>query len=193
VTPLALILAALTTLIAASGSTSWLDAKTLANWNTGSTQVPARPGAPDADLAAGGSCASSVRPPTSPEDRAVTGRGWSLTGPYERYGSLSVLFATASHDGMCRPDAYQGFVFVNGVLAGTVSPQLMHARTDASINSLTVYMFGSTEFAADFSRYGANDPLCCPHATTTVTYQIHSIGGKARVVPTEADTAKSPG
>jgi hypothetical protein len=188
----ALIFAAMMTLVAAN-STSWLDAKTLTNWNTAAAQLPARPGTPDADLAPGGSCANSVRPATSPEDRALTARGWSLTGPYERYGSLSVVMGTASHDGMCRPDNYQGFVFVNGVFAGTVSPQLMHARTDASINLLTVSMFGSTEFAADFSRYSENEPLCCPHATTTVTYQIHSVGGKARAVPTEADTAKSPG
>jgi hypothetical protein len=191
-TPVAMVLAAITTLVAAS-STGWLDAKVVANWNTAASQVPARPGKPDPDLAAGGSCANSLRPATSPEDRALVARGWSLVGPYQRFGSLSVVFATASHDGMCRPDAYQGFVFVNGALAGTLSPQLMHARTDASINSLTVYMFGSTEIAADFSRYNDNDPLCCPHATTTVTYQIHSVGGKARVVPTEADTAKSQG
>jgi hypothetical protein len=99
---------------------------------------------------------------------------------------------TASADGMCRPDGYQGFVFVNGAFAGTVSPQVMHARSDGSINSVAVIIFGSTEFEAEFSRYGANDPLCCAHAITTVTYQIRSLGGKPRVVPTEANTQKTP-
>jgi hypothetical protein len=184
------VLATILLLVAASDAASWLDAKTLTDWNVAGTTLPARPGGRDPDLAPGGRCATAVRRPTSPEDRAVADRGWALVGPDQRYGSLAVLMATASADGMCRPDGYQGFVFVNGVFAGTVSPKLMNARADASMNALSVTIYNSTDFAADFSRYGANDALCCPHAITSVSFTIRRRNGKPRVVLTGTTTTQ---
>ena len=174
-------------LLAAAAPTSWLDAKAPANWNVAGKALPARPGARDAELAPGGRCAASTRPATSLEDRALRARGWSLVGPYQRFGSTSVMFATASADGMCRPNGFQAFVFVNGVFAGTLSPVAMNARTDGSIASLNVSIFSATEISADFARYNDSDPLCCPHGTTNVLYQINA--KPPLVVPTSQTTA----
>jgi hypothetical protein len=157
---------------AATAPTSWLDAKTPANWNVAGAALPARPGARDAELAPGGRCAAFARPATSPEDRALRARGWTLVGPYQRFGSTVVMMATASADGMCRPNGFQGFVFVMGVFAGTLSPVVMNARTDGSIASLNVSIFNATEISADFARYSDQDPLCCPHASTNVLYHV---------------------
>jgi hypothetical protein len=160
------------TLLAASAPASWLDAKTPSNWNVAGAALPASPGARDAELAPGGRCAAFARPATSPEDRALRARGWTLVGPYQRFGSTVVMMATASADGMCRPNGFQAFVFVNGVFAGTLSPAAMNARTDASIASLNVSIFGAGEISADFARYSDQDPLCCPHGSTNVLYHV---------------------
>jgi hypothetical protein len=82
------------------------------------------------------------------------------------------MFATASADGMCRPNGFQAFVFVNGVFAGTLSPLPMNARTDGSIASLNVSIFSATQLSADFARYSDQDPLCCPHGSTNVLYHV---------------------
>jgi hypothetical protein len=185
-TTLFALIASAITLLAAALPASWLDAKTPTNWNVAGKALPARPGARDAELAPGGRCAASARPATSPEDRALRARGWSLVGPYQRFGSTVVMFATASADGMCRPNGFQAFVFVNGVFAGTLAPVAMNARTDGSIASLNVSIFSATEISADFARYNDQDPLCCPHATTNVLYQIKA--KPALLVPTSLTT-----
>jgi hypothetical protein len=53
-----------------------------------------------------------------------------------------------------------------------------------------VTIYDSTEFAADFSRYGPNDALCCPHAITTVSFAIRRLSGKPRAVLTGATTTQ---
>jgi LppP/LprE lipoprotein len=186
----ALAVAAVVTLFAAGGAANWLDAKTPANWNVAGAAVPARPGPRDAELAAGGRCASTVRPPTSPEDRALVQRGWSLVGPYERYGGTVAVTATSGADGMCRPLGYQAFVFVNGKFAGTLSPRLMDSRTDGSIASVSVTLFNATDLEVEFARYGEQDALCCPHATTTVEYTV-TAKPPPRVAPASITTTKN--
>jgi LppP/LprE lipoprotein len=186
----AVVLAAFVTLVAAAPG-SWLDAKAPANWNASGAALPVRPGARDAELAPGGRCASGVRPATAPEDRALTARGWSLVGPYTRYGTTSVVMAMASADGMCRPNGYQAFVFVNGSFAGTLSPKLMDARTDGSISSLSVSVYDAADVSAGFMRYNAQDALCCPHGATTVMYHVQT-AGRPRVTPLSTETRANP-
>jgi hypothetical protein len=178
-------------LLAAGGSGSWLDAKTLPAWNHAGAPLPSRPGPRDAELAHGGRCASSLRPPVGTEDRLLVQRGWSLVGPYQRYGPTVVVMATSSADGMCRPDGFQGFVFVNGTFAGTIAPKLMDARTDGSIAGLGVLLFSEHDFQIDFARYDANDPLCCPHATSTVLYQVQTTRPPG-VAPASVTTQQNP-
>ena len=132
-----------------------------------------------------------LRPPTSPEDNEVVRRGWSLVGPYQRYGRTSVFIATAGADGMCRPDGYQGFAFVDGAFAGTISPVPMNARSDGGVSGLGIDLYDETEFGVTFTRYSSGDALCCPHASTSVSYKIETHGGRSIVTPTATQTDKT--
>lgn len=176
-------------MIGAGPASAWLDAPAPTNWNVARTSLPAAPGPKDADLEAGGRCAAMLRAPTSPEDEATVRQGWSLVGPYQRYGRTSVLMATSGADGMCRPDRYQGFVFVRGTFAGTISPVLMNARSDGGVSGLGVDLYDEAEFGVTFTRYSSSDPLCCPHASTSVSYEIETQGGSSIVAPKAAQTS----
>ena len=183
----AIVLLAATALPAA-----WLDAKVPVNWNTAGAALPAAPRPSDSDVAPGGRCASELRPPTTPEDRAVVRKGWALVGPFSEYGPTSVVIATSSADGMCRPNGFQGFVFVGGIFAGTLSPHLMDARTDASLSDLSVQLLNARQLVATFERYTKNDPLCCPSAATNVTYEIDDSAARSLLKPVSSATSKNP-
>jgi hypothetical protein len=186
-------LVAAITVAATTLPVSWLDAKKIVNWNTRATlTLPMRPGAPDPELAKGGRCVSTLRPASSPEDKALVAHGWKIVGPYQRFGATSVVSAEAGADGMCRPAGYQSFVFVNGVFAGTLSPKTMNSREDSAISGLSISLYDADDFAVDFMRYTPDDPLCCPTSTTNVTYAIQTLNGHKRVVPMSATTQKNP-
>lgn len=171
---------------AATPGPGWLDAATPKNWNGGSAipSAPKRP--PSADLNPRGRCGAQIRLAQTPEDAAVNKAGWTLWGPYQRFDATSVVLGMQSVDGMCRPMEYQAFVFVNARFAGTIAPHAMDARTDGSFE--IVRLFAANEISADFARYHASDPLCCPYATTTVDYQLRPVNGRALVAPTDTFT-----
>lgn len=189
---IALLIAAATTLFAAGAPVSWLDSKAPAGWNVAGAAFPQRPGPRDAELVRGGRCAATLRPPSTREDRTVVRGGWSLVGAYHRYGPTAVVLATSSADGMCRPNGFQAFVFVNGAFAGTLSPRLMDSRTDGSISNISVTLDSAHDIQADFARYSAADALCCPHATSSVLYRV-TTGPRPRVVPLAVTTHANPG
>ena len=189
---IALLIAAATTLLAAGGPVSWLDAKTRANWNVAGATFPQRPGPQDSELVRGGRCAATVRPPSTQEDRTVVRRGWSLVGAYHRYGPTAIVMATSSADGMCRPNGFQAFVFVNGAFAGTLSPRLMDSRTDGAISNVSVTLDSAHDIEVDFARYSASDALCCPHATSSVLYHV-TTAPLPRVAPVSVTTSANPG
>jgi hypothetical protein len=176
-------------LLAAAPAPLWLDASSPARWNAPGAALPAAPEPADAELAPGGRCASELRPPTTREDRAVRRAGWWPIGPYQGYGETEVLLATSSADGMCRPVGYQGFVFVRGAFAGTLSPTLMNSRSDGALSGLSVNLFNAGALGATFVRYVESDPLCCPHASTSVSYQIDTVDGHRVVEPVSAQTS----
>ena len=187
----ALLIAVATTLLAAGGPGSWLDAKTPPNWNVAGAAFPPRPGPPDSELARSGRCAATLRPPSTQEDRTVVRRGWSLVGAYHRYGPTAIVLATSSADGMCRPNGFQAFVFVNGAFAGTLSPRLMDSRSDGSISNISVTLDSAHDIEVDFARYSAMDALCCPHATSSVLYHVTT--APPRVSPVTVTTRANPG
>jgi hypothetical protein len=178
-------------LVAATSGTAWLDVTSPVNWNVAGASLPAAPRPADADLAPGGRCQSELRPPSTPEDRAVVLRGWSLVGPYHRYGHTSVFLATSSADGMCRPSGFQGFVFVDGSFAGTLSPELMNSRSDAAIAGAGIDLYNDHALGVTFTRYAASDALCCPHASTSVSFEIKLADGRSIVTPVSAQTSKN--
>ena len=145
---------------------SWLDAD-LASWNTPGMAIPAAPviaGNPDPR------CAERERPAETVEDAALVAQGWRLFLPYQRGWDVTLVSGLAAYDGMCRPFGYQFFVFVDGVYAGTIAPAPMDSRTDGAASDVNLWF--KDQLGAEFLRYTADDPLCCPSRTTSVEYTI---------------------
>jgi heat shock protein HslJ len=88
---------------------------------------------------------------------------------------------------MCRPNQYQDFVFVRGVFAGTLSPQLMDSRTDGALSQVSLQ--SATRLTVVYARYASADPLCCPSRTTSVIFDIAS--DKPAVRPASASTSNT--
>ena len=136
-------------------------------------------------------CQARIRKPATPQEVEVAGKGWMLFASW-RDGSgrdIIVVGAMANFDGMCRPDLYQDFVFVNGVYAGTLSPLPMNARSDGS--SATVAFPEPGKIYAEFARYSAKDPLCCASRISEATYEIQDVRGKPVVALASVRTRPS--
>ena len=169
---------------AAFGQTSWLD-RPLTNWNNANGVVP---NAPRVLVPIDERCRTTIRTPESIADRAMTRAGWSLYGPSISYGAVTIVTAMVSVDGMCRPNQYNGFVFIRDRFAGTLSPELSSARSDGSLGQ--IQLFNATEFSAEFARYTSRDALCCPSQTSTVRYSVGA-GPRGFVKADDVDTNAS--
>lgn len=150
-----------------NGQTPWLDRPLTTNWNNGNGNVPS---APRNASPIEGKCQEQIRTPESLADRAITRAGWSLFGATQSYGAVTVVMAMASVDGICRPNQYNGFVFVNNRFAGTLAPAPVNSRTDGAIGR--VILNNQRELIAEFARYTSNDALCCPSQSSLVSYSI---------------------
>jgi hypothetical protein len=167
---------------AALADGSWIDKKLIAPWNVHLAELPRAAKAQESFER----CRSQLRPPETREDRAVAAAGWKLYAPYELFGGTAIVLAMSDVDGMCRPVGYQGFVFVHGTYAGTLSPRPMDSRTDGALQR--PLLFGATSFSAEFERYAASDPLCCPSRSSVVEYKVERRDGRPLVVPVSATT-----
>jgi heat shock protein HslJ len=166
----------------------WLDAAVPLAWNAAGGRVPRAPGEePDALLAE--RCKGLLRAPHSAADRAVAAAGWQLFGALQRHGETEVVLGQAGVDGMCRPRAYQVFVFSGGRFAGTLSPRPMDSRTDGSAQ--IPHLTSADRLFVVFSRYAPQDPLCCPSRLTTVEYRIDPGPKGPVVVPASARTERA--
>ena len=161
---------------------SWLDEPKPVSWNKPGLRIP---DAPPASENVDPRCRDLARPPQSDEDKRVHDLGWDLVGAYQGGWQILVLRGTAGYDGMCRPRQYQDFVFVGGVFAGTLSPGPMDSRTDGSL--IGVSLESSSRLTADYARFAATDPLCCPSRITTVVFDIAH--GTPVVQPVSTSTA----
>ena len=148
-------------------SASWLDEPKPASWNEPGMRVPV---APPVLGTADPRCRDLARPPELEEDTRLRNQGWDLVGAYQGGWRILVIRGTAGYDGMCRPRHYQDFVFVRGVFAGTLSPQAMDSRTDGALGR--VFLQSANRLTAEYARYAASDPLCCPTRTTRVIFDI---------------------
>jgi hypothetical protein len=108
-----------------------------------------------------------------------------LVGAYHAGWHVVVMLGTAGYDGMCRPWQYQGFVFVRGPFAGTLSPELMNSRMDGALSE--VALENDRRLTVQYLRYAAQDPLCCPSRTTNVEFEISATGRTVR--PVSASTS----
>jgi hypothetical protein len=147
--------------------TSWLDEPKPVSWNAPGLAIPA---APRVQAPIDTRCRELARPPQVNEDTRVRDQGWDLVGPFQGGWRTVIIRGTASYDGMCRPLQYQGFVFVRGVFAGTLSPQPMDSRTDGALGMVSLQ--SETQLTAEYPRYKKSDALCCPSSTTLVVFDV---------------------
>jgi hypothetical protein len=112
----------------------------------------------------------------TPEGRAVVEKNWMLANETHDNRGIVVVTAMQEFDGMCRPNRFQDFVFVNGKYAGTLSPVLMDSRTDGS--SIRAALPEPGKVYAEFERYVLRDPMCCPSRVSEAMYEIRDAGGK---------------
>jgi hypothetical protein len=157
----------------ATADGSWLD-NPPPDWNTPGMAVPPSPHIPPSGDAR---CFDALVVPGTPGEQAVAAAGWflfdspqSLSPTMTPYGEIEVVFGQSSADGMCRPAGYQAFVFVGGVLAGTLSPNLMLSRDDGALIQATAS--SETQIQAEYVRYTSQDALCCPSARSTVWFGL---------------------
>ena len=183
---LALLLLGATTTAALAQGATWLDSVPK-NWNVLGLAAP--PKAPPLQNA-NPNCRTREVAPSNAEDSQLAGMGWKLESywPALQSGDLTLVTALADYDGMCRPLAFNVFVFAGGTYAGTLSPVTMNSRTDGVLDTpngksgVTVQPDGTIQ--AVFTRYAATDPLCCPsRGTTNVTYRVQTLNGGPVVVP----------
>jgi len=174
----------------ASADGTWLDESPPANWNTPGMAIPQAPPSPgpiDPRIL------SNNRWAESQEDVALAQAGWHLFTQYKSGWGVKVIPGASSFDGMGRPNGYQNFVFVDGTFAGTLSPDLMDARTDGAQTG--TFLVGVDNINAEFQRYSPTDPLCCPSGSSFVSYTIKRGEGGPVVVAvsttTQHNTAQS--
>ena len=157
---------------------SWLDQTSLSNWNS-SSRITKTKKISSAELKR---CASEVRQPSLEADSLLMKNGWTLLGnPMTVYGDTAVVSVAGGFDANCRPVNFQTFVFVGSKLAGTLSPTLMNSRTDGALTDID--MTSEKNLTAEFSRYRASDPLCCPWKTEEVSFEIRQDNGNFLLVP----------
>ena len=169
--------------IAISAQGTWLDAKTVKNWNKAAQTVPS---APKAENGMQAQCNKSDRPATLAVDKLMTAKGWHLIGSAQVFGKYTIVEAAAGFDGMCRPEEFNAYVFSGTTLIGTLAPKSMGARSDGS---LSTYMLNSDGYIyAEYVRYTDSDALCCPSRTTNLSFTI--AGNMMK--PGEANTVKNP-
>ena len=182
---LATIVLATAALSAQAREQNWLD-RALANWNAPGRAMPRAitDGETIPEMTA--RCKLTV-PRTSPGERAVADAGWVPFHMFDRHlaqRDVEIVGGLAGVDGMCRPVEFNVFVFVGGILAGTLSPQVMHSRTDSSIGG--AIRLSNDDIAAEFVRYADSDPLCCPSGRVTVRYRLDRTASPPVVVPVSA-------
>ncbi len=166
----------------AAADSSWLD-QPLSNWNQPGMDIPQ---APAMDPSTNPQCLPQKRPADTAADQALSDAGWTLFAGYNAGWDTYVVRALSGYDGMCRPLGYNVFVFVDGQFAGTISPDTMDSRTDGSGD---VSFFGAKDsISAEFARYAATDPLCCPSRNSSVFYMVSRTPRGPVLVPQSAST-----
>ena len=157
---------------------AWLDSAPV-QWNQPGVSLPKLPQDLKRNIAPD-YCKAYEPAVNSQEERAVAEAGWIVVASSQGGNRITVVVGAGGEDGMCRPDPYENFVFVRGEFAGTLSPQLMRARADGSVNK--VEFGGPRRIMAYFSRYTDSDPLCCPSRVSQATYEIRERSGKPVLV-----------
>ena len=163
---------------------TWLD-KPLTNWNGPGRTVPAAKVEDESIAAVSKRCNYLPLLSSTPGERALVAAGWVPFRMFDRQivdRDVEIIGGLAGADGMCRPVNFNAFVFVNGQLAGTLSPDVMASRADASLGG-AIRLAPDDTIDAGFSRYTDKDALCCPSSHVTVRYRIDRKATTPVVVP----------
>lgn len=175
-------------LLAQGAPAIWLD-KPVANWNTVGASLPSPPPGGD-ESTAEVIARCKLTPGTTAAEKALAAAGWVpflyFDQRLERDG-VEVVGGMAASDGMCRPNQYNVFVFVDGRFAGTLSPVLMDSRFDGSSGAVRLPLPNIT---AEFARYKPSDPMCCPSSRVTVRFRIDRGASGAVIVPLDVRTTR---
>jgi hypothetical protein len=174
--------AATTRSAASAAPRSWLDESKPVAWNTPGAVLPS---APKVEGTIDPRCGTLTRPAELEADKRLSDLGWNLIGAYQGGWDVLVIQGTAGYDGMCRPRTYQFFVFYRGVFAGTLAPQTMDSRADGALTRVSLQ--DGRRLIAQYTRYAAGDPLCCPSRTTSVVFEVGP--DQALVRPVSASTS----
>jgi hypothetical protein len=173
------------TLVAQAPAETWLD-KPLANWNKPGAPIPAAKPAQDESIAAlSKRCGYLPLLESTTGERALGAAGWVPFRMFDRQivdRDVEIIGGLAGADGMCRPMSFNVFVFVNGRLAGTLSPRPMDSRVDGSIGG-AIRLAADDAIQAGFARYLDKDALCCPSSHVAARYRIDRTTAAPVVVP----------
>ena len=150
----------------------WLDMSPLPNWNARSRAISQTKKISADELKR---CPVTIRQPSLPQDFLLTKMNWTLVGAAQVHGKTTIIGTAGAFDGMCRPLEFEMRVFVGNRVAGTLSPGPTNARTDGSL--VSVKMTSERSLTAEYLRYRASDPLCCPYKTEAVTFVIKPEAG----------------
>jgi hypothetical protein len=82
----------------------------------------------------------------------------------------------------CEPERFNLFVFVNGALAGTVSPAAMTPSRDGAAGAVRIT--GADTLTVEFARYLPGDAECCPSSRDRVSYRIDKTSAGPTLVAT---------
>jgi hypothetical protein len=176
---------------------AWLEQQPLDNWNMAGADLPQAP-PPTSPIPA---CPPTIRAPQTHEDRQVAAAGWGLVGSFQGGYGVMVVLGASGVDGMCRPLGFQTFVFFLEHFIGTLSPVLMDSRSDGVQQQVTLSPplhdglgpGSMPSLTASFARYTADDPLCCPSATSTVVFTlVHTPSGWVLTPGNVTTTANQP-
>jgi hypothetical protein len=146
----------------------WIDAAEFPDWNIVGAPIPRAPQADQNSAACDTSPA--LRNVESQQDAQLVQAGWHLFGGVESGWGVTIIKGAAGFDGMCRPMAFNQFVFADGLYAGRISPDVMDSREDGSgwVSDLET----RDALIATYNRYTNLDPLCCPSSTSSVPFYI---------------------
>ena len=157
---------------------AWLDGP-VANWNAPGMAIPTAP-APEFSPPSGLCATVAETMPATAEEQALDAAGWKRIRTEAQWWGAVLVSAQQSVDGMCRPMQHQLFVFVDGRLAGTVSPEPMSSRTDGVGYVESLRRYG---LEMHYSRYAPSDALCCPSGQATVHFKIERTDAGPVLVP----------
>jgi LppP/LprE lipoprotein len=169
---------------------SWLD-QPLASWNKAGAALSNAPITSTNRDAVMKTCDLKLGRST-PAERALADAGWIPFRNFDQQlvqGDIEIMDGMSGADGMCRPTGYNIFVFVGGGFAGTLSPNLMNSRSDAS--SGAVRILDADTISAEFVRYTDKDPLCCASSRVTVRYRIDRTGRQPVAMPLDVRVTRS--